>query len=211
MRGGLPGASPRYRRRGVSQSRHRPRPVGTLRALPPPLSRPASSWRMQARSAPPPPGPPRPDPRPNRKVALLEPGSQTKICLWEQNTRLRELFSGLEGQGVETDTPTAGRALSAVEPGIPESRDPAPPIPQSGSGAPANSGFPGAGALAPRPSEPFLSDAARAGRGPPGGLRGRCANPPERPREARSVCAAPSAAPAGTPRSGPDERRGPGG
>lgn len=98
-----------------------------------------------------------------------------KTYLWGQNTRYQELFSGLEGQRVETDTPTRGARLSLGGTQVPEPKS----GPRQSSGAigepPRIPGFPGAGASAPRPSDSFLSDSAWAGRGPPGGLLGRCA------------------------------------
>lgn len=129
-----------------------------------------------------------PAPRPSRKVALLKPGApQTKTCLWEENTRWRELSSGLEGQRVETDTPTAERALSAVDPGPRRAVDPARRSPRAAAEPRLTRVFPEQ-APPPRPSvflirrrlggagSPWRAERALRERSLPGPSR-RCAPP----------------------------------
>lgn len=104
-RGGLPGAWPPDRRPGGSPSRRPPRPLGTAPARPPPLSRPAPSWRMQTRSAPPLPGPPAPSPRPapQPQSCTSKAGiAADKNLSLGTKSRWQELSSGLEGQRVDT-------------------------------------------------------------------------------------------------------------
>ena len=98
-----------------------------------------------------------------------------KTYRWEQNTRFLGLFSLLEAQRVEKNTPTS-RARLSLEP---QYSEPGSHQPLDQWGTPADSGYSWSRrckTLAPRPSDSLLSDAAWAGRGPPGGLRGRCAS-----------------------------------
>lgn len=75
---------------------------------------------------------------PSRKVALPEQGAlQTKIYLWEQNTRSQELFFGFEGQRVKTDTPTRRARLSPN----PRSQSLGPASSRSSGEAPTDSRF----------------------------------------------------------------------
>lgn len=130
-RGGLPRASPHGRDPGWSQSRRLPPPVGTPPALLPSLSQPASSWRVPTRSAPPLPRAPPKAQRVTRPQSYTSGSGFTedKTCLGGQNTRFQELFSGLEGQRVETDTPTRGARLCLRCSRRSQSRGPSPASP----------------------------------------------------------------------------------
>lgn len=93
-----------------------PRPVGTPQALPPPRSPPASSLRMQTKPNPPPPDsqPPGGVPWP-QSCPCCAGITADKTYRWEQNTHFLGLFSLLEAQRVEKDTPTS-RARLSLEP-----------------------------------------------------------------------------------------------
>lgn len=144
--------------------------------------------RPQSRRQPPPrgcrqnpilslqdPQPPRPVQRPQSCTSRTGNHRRQKPIFENKIPASRSSSPGWKARGWKRTLPPSGQASRWN----PRSRSRGPASPRRSGEDPAESRFSWSRrcrTLAPRPSDSFLSDAAWAGRGPPGGLRGRCAS-----------------------------------